>query len=152
MSITHCITGKLYSFYILESITELLESSGRLLFWKFKPECVTYAERLSMTVSYEDLLIHLSLLILSFRVQPHISTHSLRIGPEEMPGELGNHFQFHIFLLLLPLLSMSSTRHHRNEKKKLTFRNHTAAEVQILNLLLTSVLLNLIPLLPLNMG
>lgn len=120
MSITHCITGKLYSFYILESITELLESSGETIIlkiqtwvcylcWKALNDCSLWGPPYP-----------------SFPSNPFFQSPTPYFYTQSKNWSWRNAWRAwkslfsSIFFILLPLLSMSSTRHHRNEKKKKT--------------------------------
>ena len=145
MSIIHCITEKFYSVYILKSIIELLESSGETIIVKIQTwVCYLCWKALNDCSLPKEPIMRTSLSIPSHPFfqspTPYFYTQS-KLWSWRNTWRAWKSLFSSIFFILLPLLSMSSTRHHRNEKN-LTFRNHIAAEVRILNLLLTSVLLN----------
>lgn len=129
MSIIHCMTEKFYSVYIFESIIELLESSGETIIlkiqiwvcylcWKALNDCSLPKERIMRT----SLSIPSNPFFQS--PTPYFYTQS-KLWSWRNTWRAWKSLFSSIFFILLPLLSMSSTRHHRNEKKSHIQKSHS---------------------------
>ena len=128
MSIIHCNTEKFYSVYILESIIELLKSSGETIILKIQ----TWVCYLWLSVTAVCLKNQLwGPPYPPFPSNPFFQSPTPYFYMQSQLWSLRNTWRAwkslfsSIFFILLPLLSMSSTRHHRNEKKSHIQKSHS---------------------------